>query len=81
MALDKKQNWLRQLFVDPSCQRAGIGRRLLDDAKQEMPQGFWLRTTANNLNARQFYEKAGLRFDGLSLYERYQREIAIFRWP
>jgi putative acetyltransferase len=51
--------WLEQLYVDPDRQRLGIGRRLLDDAKQARPAGLSLHVFTRNVVARRFYEAAG----------------------
>jgi ribosomal protein S18 acetylase RimI-like enzyme len=61
---DERQ--LHQLFVDPEFQNRGIGKALLDCAKQKMPTGFWLRTMVRNRAARRFYERESLlhRQDG-----------------
>lgn len=60
VACDLQQRWLRQLFVHPAHQGAGVGSRLLTVAMQAMPAG-WLRTDATNQAARHFYAKRGLR--------------------
>ena len=51
--------WLEQLYVDPERQGLGIGRRLLDDAKQARPAGLSLHVFTRNVAARRFYEAAG----------------------
>ncbi len=51
--------WLEQLYVDPGRQRVGIGRLLLDDAKQAWPAGLSLHVFTRNVVARRFYEVAG----------------------
>jgi GNAT superfamily N-acetyltransferase len=51
--------WLEPLYVDPDRQRLGIGRRLLDDAKQARPAGLSLHVFTGNVAARRFYEAAG----------------------
>ena len=51
---------LTQIFVDPLCQREGIGARLFAWAQAQMPAGFVLHTLADNADARAFYERHGL---------------------
>ena len=51
---------LRQLFIDETLRSRGIGKALLDFAKQRMPDGFWLRTHALNVRGHRFYEREGL---------------------
>lgn len=51
---------LDQLFVSPEAQGRGVGLHLLQLASKEMPNGFTLRTAADNDRARRFYEACGL---------------------
>jgi ribosomal protein S18 acetylase RimI-like enzyme len=53
-------NEVGELFVAPTFQRQGIGKQLLDFAKQKKPDGLWLTTLAQNTGARRFYEREGL---------------------
>jgi len=53
--------WLEQLYVDPDHLGEGIGRRLLDLAKQRQPHGLLLWTFQVNARARRFYERNGFR--------------------
>src|SRR5579872_1895871 len=43
---------LEQLFIAPDCQGRGIGKRLLDFAKAEMPHGFRLHTAVQSRAGR-----------------------------
>ena len=51
--------WLEQLYVDPDHLGEGIGRRLLDRAKERQPDGLLLWTFQVNGRARRFYERNG----------------------
>ena len=51
---------LLQIHVDPDQQNRGIGKRLLDQAKERRPDGFSLWTFQKNVGARRFYERHGL---------------------
>jgi GNAT superfamily N-acetyltransferase len=51
--------WLEQLYVRPDRLGRGIGRRLLDLAKQRSPGGLRLYTFQVNERARFFYEANG----------------------
>jgi GNAT superfamily N-acetyltransferase len=51
---------VEQLFVHPRIQSHGVGKHLLDLAKREKPEGFWLSTPAQSHRARCFYEREGL---------------------
>ena len=63
LALALSENRLDQLFISPSAQRAGVGRRLFGVAEQRMPEGFWLTTQPRNARACRFYERCGLVID------------------
>lgn len=51
--------WLEQLYVDPEAQGRGVGRALLDAAKEASPGGLLLHVFTRNVRARRFYEAAG----------------------
>ena len=61
LALKPETAILDQIFVAPGEQGKGVGRALLDAAKQLMPAGFTLRMAASNDQARLFYEAEGLK--------------------
>ena len=56
---------LDQLYVAPDRLGAGIGRRLLDEAKRRSPAGLALYTFQVNARARRFYERNGFVVDRL----------------
>jgi len=74
------EGWLRELFVHPAAQGRRFGSRLLGAARAAMPTGFWLRTPADNVGGRRFYEREGLRFDSLRQDDSLPFTSAIYRW-
>lgn len=52
-------DFIDQLYVDPECQRSGLGRALLEHARSLSPEHLWLYTLQINTNGRAFYEKNG----------------------
>ena len=52
-------DFVDQLYIDPDHQRRGIGRSLLNLARQLSPEHVWLYTLQVNTSAREFYEKNG----------------------
>lgn len=52
--------WLDDLYVDPTCSRAGIGTLLVDLVKSRIPGGFGLWVFEQNGDARDFYAQQGL---------------------
>jgi GNAT superfamily N-acetyltransferase len=81
VAFEAGSRQLCQLFVDPPQQRRGVGTMLLDEVKRQMPQGFWLRAAADNICARTFYERRGLRLDGEQPRPDTSSMVAIYVWP
>jgi ribosomal protein S18 acetylase RimI-like enzyme len=52
-------DFIDHLYVHPDHQNRGIGKTLLDYARQLSPNHIWLYTLQINMNARAFYEKNG----------------------
>ena len=67
-------DWLEDLYVDRSAQRAGVGGALLDVVKARRPDGFCLWVFESNEPARAFYRARGLvdleRTDGAANEEK-----------
>ncbi len=61
LALKPSVAILDQIFVVPGEQGKGVGRALLNVAKQLMAAGFTLRMDASNDQARRFYEAEGMK--------------------
>jgi putative acetyltransferase len=57
MAMNK--DFVDQLYIDPEHQRRGIGKSLLNLARELSPEHVWLYTLQVNAGAREFYEKNG----------------------
>lgn len=81
LALDR--DFVSHLYIDPLCQRAGIGTQLLRHAQLLRPSGFRLYVFQRNQNARRFYERHGCRLmtlsDGAMNEER--EPDALYVWP
>lgn len=54
-----RADFIDHLYVDPDYQKRGIGKALLEHARQLSPEHLWLYTLQVNVNARAFYEKNG----------------------
>ena len=72
---------LDQIFVLPEAQRRGVGRILLDLAKAQLPNGFWLRTALDNLGACRFYERNDCRRGETQMHPSFGYPTVIYRWP
>jgi GNAT superfamily N-acetyltransferase len=70
---------LKQLYIAPHMQGRGIGTRLLDVAKAQMPDGFTL-VTALDSRAVQFYENRGLQRGEVSRNPKHGTKIVRFSW-
>jgi ribosomal protein S18 acetylase RimI-like enzyme len=57
--LAMRDDFIDHLYVHPDYQNRGIGKALLDYARQLSPEHLWLYTLQVNVNARLFYEKYG----------------------
>jgi putative acetyltransferase len=57
MAMNK--DFVDQLYIAPDYQRRGIGKLLLEFARERSPEHLWLYTLQVNFIARTFYEKNG----------------------
>ena len=60
MAVDVKERYVHQLFVDPDCQGQGIGAQLLRQVCEVYPGGWSLHVAKTNVRARSFYARFGL---------------------
>ena len=67
-------SWIEQLYLSPAWIGRGIGTRLLELARTELPPPIRLYTFQRNERARDFYERRGfksIRFsDGSSNEEK-----------
>ena len=80
LAMKPRDAWLDQIFVATTEQRKGIGKALLDAAKDRMPDGFRLRMAASNMRAGRFYEKEGLMRLGPGLHPRTGIAVTFYGW-
>jgi GNAT superfamily N-acetyltransferase len=80
LAVVPNQRWLRQLFVEPHAHGSGVGTALLEEAKRQMPEGFFLHTNADNTHARRFYEARGLRLTGEAPHPQWGQLQARYEW-
>ena len=70
---------LDQLFIAPAHQSRGIGKALLDFAKQQMPEGFALRTAIDS-RAPAFYDREGLRRGETGIHPRLGHKTVTYYW-
>ena len=54
-----RNDFIDHLYVHPDYQNQGLGKLLLDYARQLSPNHIWLYTLQINMRAREFYERNG----------------------
>jgi len=55
---------IETLYVLPKCQRAGVGKKLLEQVLKSQAKTFWLSTWELNRQAIAFYSKLGFKETG-----------------
>lgn len=80
LALKLLEGVLDQLFIRPEGQRNGLGRRLLSEAKRQMPAGFVLRMATANARAARFYRANGLSLFRSDVHPRTGRPVQFYEW-
>jgi GNAT superfamily N-acetyltransferase len=79
----RHREWVDHLYVAPAHLRQGIGRSLLDHAKDVHPAGLRLWCFQRNRRARAFYEGQGFAIDRLSDgadNEEHEPDV-LYVWP
>ena len=67
VAVDLAKACLEQIFVAPDCQARGIGKLLMDEAKQLSPSRLTLTTPQRNTRAAEFYRREGFTTGGTGI--------------
>lgn len=80
LAIERAINHLDQIFVSPSAQGRRIGSALLAHARKLMPEEIWLSTAANNMRARDWYEREGFILEKIEYNPNFHRDVAYYRW-
>jgi ribosomal protein S18 acetylase RimI-like enzyme len=71
---------IAQLYVRVGFQRRGIGRQLLDWAKERSSGSLWLFTFARNRGARAFYEHHGFVAVAFGFEPTWQLADVKYQW-
>jgi ribosomal protein S18 acetylase RimI-like enzyme len=76
-----RNEFIDQLYVHPDYQNRGIGKALLDYARQLSPDHIWLYTLQINVNARTFYERNGFTAEKFGVSPPPEREPDVeYHW-
>ncbi|MBC7283334.1 GNAT family N-acetyltransferase [Hoeflea sp.] len=60
LSMDHQAGFIHALYLRPHAQGKGLGKALLDAAKEARPQGFELTVFEPNADASRFYHREGL---------------------
>jgi GNAT superfamily N-acetyltransferase len=75
-------DWIDQLYIEPSWNRQGIGSEFIALAKRLRPNGLQLWTFQSNAGARRFYEWHGFRAVQFTDGENEEGEPDVrYEWP
>lgn len=80
LALVPGEARIDQIFVHPAGKGTGIGRLLMDRAKQELPGGIVLVTHTDNTRARAFYEHHGFVLERTEDDPVHRRQKCHYVW-
>ncbi|SEN98900.1 GNAT family N-acetyltransferase [Paenibacillus sp. OV219] len=73
-------NWVNQLYIHIDYQGKGIGKELLNLAKQQSDDTLFLYTFVVNKKAQQFYERNGFRIVGRGSINEEQLDDIKYEW-
>jgi len=80
LALHLPEKYLDQLFVAPTYQGHGLGRRLLAFTRQQLPDEIWLRCVRENEKAWRWYEREGFVFEKEEVAAATGYMMKYYRW-
>jgi putative acetyltransferase len=75
----RQGQFVGSLFVEPARQGQGLGRRLLDAAKEASPV-LLTSTFAQNERAVRFYQREGFAATAVKIHRETGENIVFFRW-
>lgn len=76
------QDWIDQLYVDPTETGRGIGGALIEHAMRLRPTGLKLWTFQSNLDARRFYESHGFVATATTQSDNEEQAPDVcYEWP
>jgi ribosomal protein S18 acetylase RimI-like enzyme len=74
-------DFIDHLYVHPDYQQRGIGKALLEHARQLAPEHLWLYTLQANTNARLFYERNGFTAEAFGMSPAPENEPDVqYHW-
>jgi len=80
LAMHPEESMLYQIFVLPEKQGMGIGKTLIDKAKQLMPAGLSVRLAKSSEMAAAFYNKSGFHLESYGFHPQSGNAVVFYRW-
>ena len=80
VTIERDTGYLDQLVVAPELWGSGLGRRLLDEAKQLSPEKIELHVNQDNERAIRLYAKAGFSVTGESVSKHSGLPLYVMTW-
>jgi putative acetyltransferase len=80
VAVSPRSGYLDQIVVAPEVQHLGVGKALLDTAKQIGREGLYLHVNKDNARALDFYQKCGFVIAGEDVNRRSGAPVYMMTW-
>ena len=80
VAVSPRTGYLDQIVVAPEAQRMGVGKALIDAAKQIGREGLYLHVNKDNTRALAFYQTSGFTVAGEDINRRSGAPVYMMTW-
>jgi len=81
VVVSPRTGYLDQIVVAPETQRTGVGKALIDAAKQIAPTRLYLHVNKDNTRAIAFYERCDFIIAGEDVNSRSGAPVYVMAWP
>ena len=80
VVVSPRTGYLDQIVVAPEAQRMGVGKALIDAAKQIGREGLYLHVNKDNTRALAFYQTSGFTVAGEDVNRRSGAPVYMMTW-
>ena len=80
VAVSPRSGYLDQIVVAPEMQHHGVGKALIDAAKQIGREGLYLHVNKDNARALEFYRKCGFNIAAEDVNRRSGAPVYMMTW-
>ena len=80
VAVSPRSGYLDQIVVAPEAQHSGVGKLLIDAAKQIGREGLYLHVNKDNERGLAFYQKCGFVISGEDVNRRSGAPVYMMTW-